>query len=316
MFVVEFHHISVLMEETINNLVTNPDGIYVDCTLGGCGHSKRIIKQLSSKGRLIGIDQDPTAIAVAKERLSDAACQIDIVNDNFKNLAAVLQNLSVKKVDGVLFDLGVSSYQLDTAERGFSYMQDAPLDMRMNPEEGLSAYDVVNKYEEENIEKLLKVYGEERWAKRIAQFIVEARREKPIETTGELVDLIKKAIPSAVRKNAGGHPAKRTFQAIRIEVNNELGILETAFRTAVEHLNTGGRICIITFHSLEDRIAKQTLQELAKGCICPPRLPICVCNHKSEVKIIGKPIVATLEELDQNSRARSAKLRTAEKKDI
>jgi len=222
----------------------------------------------------------------------------------------------VKKVDGVLFDLGVSSYQLDTAERGFSYMQDAPLDMRMNPEEGLSAYDVVNKYEEENIEKLLKVYGEERWAKRIAQFIVEARREKPIETTGELVDLIKKAIPSAVRKNAGGHPAKRTFQAIRIEVNNELGILETAFRTAVEHLNTGGRICIITFHSLEDRIAKQTLQEMAKGCICPPRLPICVCNHKSELKIIGKPIVATLEELDQNSRARSAKLRIAEKKDI
>jgi len=313
---VEFHHISVLMEETINNLVTNPDGIYVDCTLGGCGHSKRIIKQLSSKGRLIGIDQDPAAIAVAKERLSDAACQIDIVNDNFKNLATVLQNLSVEKVDGILFDLGVSSYQLDTAERGFSYMQDAPLDMRMNPEEGLSAYDVVNKYEEENIEKLLKVYGEERWAKRIAQFIVEARREKPIETTGELVDLIKKAIPSAVRKNAGGHPAKRTFQAIRIEVNNELEILETAFRSAVEHLNAGGRICIITFHSLEDRIAKQTLQELAKGCICPPRLPICVCNHKSEVKIIGKPIVATLEELDQNSRARSAKLRTAEKKDI
>ena len=312
----EFHHISVLMEETINNLVTNPDGIYVDCTLGGCGHSKRIIKQLSSKGRLIGIDQDPTAIAVAKERLADAVCKIDIVNDNFKNLSAVLQNLSVEKVDGILFDLGVSSYQLDTAERGFSYMQDAPLDMRMNPDEGLSAYDVVNKYEEENIEKLLKVYGEERWAKRIAQFIVEARREKPIETTGELVELIKKAIPSAVRKNAGGHPAKRTFQAIRIEVNNELGILETAFRSAVEHLTTGGRICIITFHSLEDRIAKQTLQELAKGCICPPRLPICVCNHKPEIKIIGKPIVATLEELDQNSRAKSAKLRTAEKKDI
>jgi len=316
MFAVEFHHISVLMEETINNLVTNPDGIYVDCTLGGCGHSKRIIKQLSSKGRLIGIDQDPTAIAVAKERLADAVCKIDIVNDNFKNLSAVLQNLSVEKVDGILFDLGVSSYQLDTAERGFSYMQDAPLDMRMNPDEGLSAYDVVNKYEEENIEKLLKVYGEERWAKRIAQFIVEARREKPIETTGELVELIKKAIPSAVRKNAGGHPAKRTFQAIRIEVNNELGILETAFRSAVEHLKTGGRICIITFHSLEDRIAKQTLQELAKGCICPPRLPICVCNHKPEIKIIGKPIVATLEELDQNSRAKSAKLRTAEKKDI
>jgi len=312
----EFHHISVLMEETINNLVTNPDGIYVDCTLGGCGHSKRIINQLSSKGRLIGIDQDPTAIAVAKERLADATCQIDIVNDNFKNLSAVLKQLSVEKVDGILFDLGVSSYQLDTAERGFSYMQDAPLDMRMNPDEGLSAYDVVNKYEEENIEKLLKVYGEERWAKRIAQFIVEARREKPIETTGELVELIKKAIPSAVRKNAGGHPAKRTFQAIRIEVNNELGILETAFRSAVEHLCVGGRICIITFHSLEDRIAKQTLQELAKGCICPPRLPICVCNHKSAVKIIGKPIVATIEELDQNSRARSAKLRTAEKKDI
>lgn len=309
----EFHHISVLMEETIHGLVKNPDGIYVDCTLGGSGHSKRIIEQLSSKGRLIGIDQDPTAIAVGRERLADARCKVDIVRSNFKDLKKVLDDLEIHEVDGFLFDLGVSSHQLDVAERGFSYMQDAPLDMRMNTDSEFCAYDIVNFYPEEELTRIIFQYGEERWAKRIAKFIVASRAEKLLETTGELVDVIKRAIPAAARKE-GGHPAKRTFQAIRIEVNNELGILEEAFKDAVNYLKIGGRICIITFHSLEDRIAKQTLQNLAKGCICPPRLPVCVCNHQSEIKIIGKPLVATVDELNENSRARSAKLRIAERR--
>lgn len=312
MLFLKFHHISVLMEETINALVTNIDGVYVDCTLGGSGHAKRVIERLSEKGRFIGIDQDSTAIAVAKERLADAKCKVDIINSNFKELETVLANLGVEKIDGVLFDLGVSSHQLDVAERGFSYMQDAPLDMRMNTEAPLSAFEVVNTYDEEELTNLIYTYGEERWAKRIVKFIVEARVKAPIHTTGELVDIIKKAIPVAARKE-GGHPAKRTFQAIRIEVNNELGILKDTFECAAKHLNAGGRLCIITFHSLEDRIAKQTLQDLAKNCICPPRLPVCVCNHKAEIKVIGKPMVATVDELDENPRARSAKLRVAEK---
>lgn len=309
----EFHHISVLMEETVDFLVTNPEGIYVDCTLGGSGHARRVVERLAPTGRLIGIDQDSAAIAVAKERLADARCLVDIVNDNFSNLEVVLSQLNIEKVDGFLFDLGVSSHQLDVAERGFSYMNDAPLDMRMDTEAKLSAFEIVNDYEEAELARIIYTYGEERWAKRIAKFIVEARVEKPLATTGELVDIIKRAIPAAARKE-GGHPAKRTFQAIRIAVNNELGILEESFRCAVKHLKKGGRICIITFHSLEDRIAKQTLQSLAKGCICPPRLPVCVCNHQAEVKIIGKPLVATADELENNSRARSAKLRVAEKK--
>lgn len=310
----EFHHISVLLEETVNGLLTDPDGIYVDCTLGGAGHSSLIAKRLTPAGRLIGIDQDPAALAAAKDKLAGAACQVSLVASNFKNLESILAREEVPLVDGVLFDLGVSSHQLDTAERGFSYMQDAPLDMRMDPNAALSAYDVVNSYEEAELSKIFKEYGEERWAKRIAKFIVEARVHKPVETTGELVDLIKRAIPAAVRSQAGGHPAKRTFQAIRIEVNNELGILADTFRTAVQHLKPGGRIAIITFHSLEDRIAKQTLQGLAKGCICPPRLPICMCHHQPEIKILGKPLIATVGELEHNSRAKSAKLRIAEKK--
>ena len=309
----EFHHISVLIEETINGLVRNPSGIYVDCTLGGSGHAKRIAEKLNADGRLIGIDQDPTAIAVGQERLADAKCKVNIVQSNFKNLKDVLIELGIEQVDGFLFDLGVSSHQLDVAQRGFSYMQDAPLDMRMDTNSKFSAYDVLNFYTEEELARIIYQYGEERWAKRIAKFIVETRSEKLLETTGELVDIIKRAIPVAARKE-GGHPAKRTFQAIRIEVNNELGILENAFKDAVSLLKPGGRICIITFHSLEDRITKQTLQSLAKGCICPPRLPICVCNHKAEIKIIGKPLVATMEELNENSRARSAKLRIAEKR--
>ena len=310
----EFHHVSVLLRETVEGLLHNPDGIYVDCTLGGAGHSYALASQLSSKGRLIGIDQDPAALAAAKEKLKNVSCQVDLVADNFKNLEQVLKNEQADKVDGILFDLGVSSHQLDTAERGFSYMQDAPLDMRMNPTASLSAYDVINGYEEVELARILKEYGEERWAKRIARFIVEERAIHPVETTGQLVDLIKKAMPAAVRSQQQGHPAKRTFQAIRIEVNNELGILENTFRTAVQHLKPGGRIAIITFHSLEDRIAKQTLQALAKGCICPPRLPVCVCHHQPEIKILGKPVAATEEELEQNSRSKSAKLRLAEKR--
>lgn len=309
----EFHHISVMLEETVKGLVTNKDGIYVDCTLGGAGHSSRIASLLSEQGRLIGIDQDADAIAAATERLKDAACQVDIVHSNFSRLGEILEEQGATAVDGVVFDLGVSSHQIDTAERGFSYMQDAPLDMRMNPEADFSAYDVVNNYSEEELHRIFKEYGEERWSKRIAQFIVTERAHKPVETTGELVDIICKAVPKAVRQAAGGHPAKRVFQAIRIEVNDELGILAKTFKTAVAHLKPGGRLAIITFHSLEDRIAKTVLKEMARGCICPPELPVCMCNHQPEIKIIGKPIQAGVDELEHNSRSKSAKLRIAEK---
>lgn len=308
----EFHHVSVLLEESISALVTNPAGIYVDCTLGGSGHAEQVVKRLHSSGRFIGIDQDPAAIQTGKARLANAQCQVDIVQNNFQNIGHVLDELKVNKVDGILFDLGVSSHQLDIAERGFSYMQDAPLDMRMNPNSDFSAYDVVNDYSEEELAKIIIEYGEDRWAKRIAKFIVECRGNKKIETTGELVDVIKRAIPAAARRE-GPHPAKRTFQAIRIEVNNELGILKEAFTTSIERLNVGGRICIITFHSLEDRIAKQTLLHMAKGCICPKSLPICMCTNKPQVKILGKPRVPSEIELEENPRARSAKLRVAEK---
>ena len=309
----EFHHISVMPQETVQGLVTRLEGIYVDCTLGGAGHSHMIADMLSPEGRLIGIDQDEAAIAAATERLSDCHCQVDIVRSNFSQLGTVLEDLQVPEVDGVLFDLGVSSHQLDTAERGFSYMQDAPLDMRMNQDAPLSAYDVVNSYDVDELNRIFKEYGEERWGRRIAEFILEARRAKPIETTGELVDIIKRAVPAAVRNAKGGHPAKRIFQAIRIEVNDELGILEKAFRTAVAHLRPGGRIAIITFHSLEDRIAKNVLREMSRGCICPPHQPICTCGHEPEVKLLVKGIAASKEELEHNSRSKSAKLRIAQK---
>lgn len=309
----EFHHISVMPSETVKGLVTNIDGTYVDCTLGGAGHSHLIADLLSERGRLIGIDQDEQAIAAATERLADVHCRVDIVHSNFSRLETILAEQNAQLVDGVVFDLGVSSHQIDTVERGFSYMQDAPLDMRMDPEADFSAYDVVNTYDAAELNRIFKEYGEERWSKRIAEFIVKERTAKPIATTGELVDIICKAIPKAIRQAAGGHPAKRVFQAIRIEVNDELGILENAFKTAVRHLKPGGRIAIITFHSLEDRIAKQTLKELARGCICPPQLPVCVCHHQPEIKLVGKPIQATSEELDANSRSKSAKLRIAEK---
>ncbi len=308
----EFHHVSVLLEESVSALVTNPEGIYVDCTLGGSGHAAKIVSQLGPLGRFIGIDQDPAAIETGKARLANANCRVDIVQSNFENIGRVLDDLEIDKVDGILFDLGVSSHQLDIAERGFSYMQDAPLDMRMNPNASFSAYDVVNHYSEEQLSQIIMDYGEDRWAKRIAKFIVAGRSERPIETTGELVSMIKKAIPAAARRD-GPHPAKRTFQAIRIEVNNELGILKDAFTTSIARLGIGGRLCIITFHSLEDRIAKQTMQQMAKGCICPVSLPICMCSNKPQVKVLGKPRVPSIIELEENPRARSAKLRVAEK---
>ena len=309
----EFEHISVLPQEVIAGLNIKPDGTYVDCTLGGAGHASRIAEKLNENGHLIGIDQDDDAIEVASSRLKPYKCKIDIVHSNFKNLEQVLKDLQIEFVDGFLFDLGVSSYQLDEADRGFSYMHDAPLDMRMDKAGKFSAYDVVNGYDEEKLNYIFKTYGEERWSKRIAQFIVEYRRENPIETTGQLVDIIRRAIPAAVRKKATGHPAKRIFQAIRIEVNNELGILEDTFRTAVSHLNSGGRIAVITFHSLEDRITKNVFKEMARGCICPPQLPVCVCHHKAQIKLCGKAIKPSNEEMEKNSRSKSAKLRIAEK---
>lgn len=309
----EFEHVSVLPQEVIAGLNIKPDGTYVDCTLGGAGHASRIAEKLNENGHLIGIDQDDDAIEVASSRLKPYKCKIDIVHSNFKNLEQVLKDLQIEFVDGFLFDLGVSSYQLDEADRGFSYMHDAPLDMRMDKAGKFSAYDVVNGYDEEKLNYIFKTYGEERWSKRIAQFIVEYRRENPIETTGQLVDIIRRAIPAAVRKKATGHPAKRIFQAIRIEVNNELGILEDTFRTAVSHLNSGGRIAVITFHSLEDRITKNVFKEMARGCICPPQLPVCVCHHKAQIKLCGKAIKPSNEEMEKNSRSKSAKLRIAEK---
>ena len=309
----EFHHISVMLEETVRGLVTNKKGTYVDCTLGGGGHSHRIAELLEPAGRIIGIDQDEEAVEAASARLSDAACRVDIVHDNFRHLEQILHAEDADQVDGVVFDLGVSSHQIDTAERGFSYMHDAPLDMRMDPEAALSAYEVINTYSEQDLFRIFHDYGEERWAKRIAQFIVRERQTAPIRTTGGLVDVICKAIPKAVRQAAGGHPAKRVFQAVRIEVNDELGILETAFRTAVRHLKPRGRIAIITFHSLEDRIAKKTLRDMSRGCICPPELPVCVCHHRPEIRLLGKPVTAAPQEIERNSRSKSAKLRLAEK---
>lgn len=308
----EFSHVSVLLQESVDSLVTDAGGTYVDCTLGGSGHAGKIVARLNEAGRFIGIDQDPAAIQAGRERLANSTCRVDIVQNNFSQLERILDELAIETVDGILFDLGVSSHQLDVAERGFSYMQDAPLDMRMNPAAELSAYDVINDYSESRLAAVIAEFGEERWAKRIAKFIVAARADGKITTTGQLVDIIKSAIPAAARRD-GPHPAKRTFQAIRIEVNKELDILKAAFTAAVKRLKIGGRLCIITFHSLEDRIAKQTLAELAKGCECPPRFPVCVCNKKPLIKLVGKPISPSTEELDVNPRARSAKLRVAEK---
>ncbi|MDA8236004.1 MAG: 16S rRNA (cytosine(1402)-N(4))-methyltransferase RsmH [Clostridia bacterium] len=307
-----FHHISVLLHETIEGLNIKADGIYVDCTLGGAGHSSEILKKLGPEGRLVGIDQDTEALAAARERLEGAA-RIDLVHSNFYHLREVLEQLNIEQVNGILFDLGVSSYQLDTAERGFSYQHDAPLDMRMNAQDSLTAKDLVNNYAEEELSRIIWEYGEERWSKRIAQFIVNERMNQPIETTGQLVAVIKKAIPAGARKE-GPHPAKRTFQALRISVNDELNRFHEALNQGVEVLKTGGRVCIITFHSLEDRIAKQTLAQLAKSCVCPSEIPVCRCRGRKMVKVLTKqPIAPGPEELETNPRSRSAKLRIAEK---
>ncbi|WP_454053808.1 16S rRNA (cytosine(1402)-N(4))-methyltransferase RsmH [Clostridium sp. Marseille-Q7071] len=305
----DFKHISVLLEECIDALNIKQDGIYVDCTLGGAGHSNEILKKLSSKGRLIGIDQDLDALNAAKERLKNYE-NVTFVHNNFYNIKEVLEELKIEKVDGVLMDLGVSSYQLDEAERGFSYMKDAPLDMRMNRENSFSAYNVINDYSEEELSDVIKSFGEEKFAKRIANFIINRR---PINTTLELSNIITAAIPTKFRRE-GGHPAKRTFQAIRIEVNKELTILNKTIEDAVESLNKEGRIAIITFHSLEDRIVKNKFKELQDPCTCPKELPMCVCGKTPIVKLISKkPIEPSLEEKNLNSRSKSAKLRVAEK---
>lgn len=309
----EFHHVSVLRQETIDNIVTNPSGIYVDCTLGGGGHTYALAQRLNKDALIIGLDQDKDAIAAATERLSDISCRHILVQRNFRYIHEVLDELGIEAVDGIMFDLGVSSYQLDTPERGFSYMQDGPLDMRMDNSRTKSAYEVVNTYGQEELYHVIKEYGEERWAKRIAAFIVNARQEKPIERTSELVSIIKKAIPAGARKD-GPHPAKRTFQAIRIEVNDELGILHDALEHAAQCLKPGGHICVITFHSLEDRITKKTFKLMATDCICPPDMPVCVCHHKAILTVKRQPIVPSEEELKQNPRARSAKLRVGIRK--
>ena len=308
----EFKHVSVLLDECINALNIKEDGIYVDCTLGGAGHSSEIVKRLSSDGRLIGFDQDKDALKAAGERLKDYK-NVTYVHSNFYAIYDVLTDLGIDGVDGILMDLGVSSYHLDNGERGFSYMQDAPLDMRMNRENEFSAYEIVNTYSEEELYRIIKEYGEEKFAKRIASFIVKNREQKNIETTLELVEIIKAAIPAKARRE-GPHPAKRTFQAIRIEVNKELEIISKTILDGVKKLNKGGRMAIITFHSLEDRIVKNTFKELANPCTCPSEFPVCVCNRKPEVKLISrKPIEASKEELEFNPRSRSAKLRIIEK---
>ena len=307
----EFHHISVLLNECIDNLNIRPDGIYVDGTMGGGGHSLGIAKRLTT-GRLICIDQDPNAHEAAAKRLAEYKDRITFVRDNFGNIKSILDSLEIEKIDGMLLDIGVSSHQLDEAERGFSYQQDAPLDMRMNPDRPFSAYDVVNGYDEDELDRVIFTYGEERWARRIAQFIVKEREAKPIETTGELVDIIKKAVPKGARKD-GPHPAKRTFQAIRREVNGELEVLQTAIDDVAARLAVDGRLCIITFHSLEDRIVKEAFRKQENPCICPPQFPVCVCGKKPLGRVITrKPILPSKEELEENPRSRSAKLRVLE----
>ncbi len=310
---INFSHRSVLLDECIESLNIRPDGIYVDGTAGGGGHSLEIVKRLDKGGRLIAIDRDDAAIAAATERLRDYHDRVTFVRNNFSSAAEVCRELGIDGIDGILLDLGVSSYQLDTAERGFTHNTDAPLDMRMDRRGELDAYTVVNTYSFEELKRVIWEYGEERFAPKIASAIVRRRESKPIETTGELVDLIKSAIPAAAREG-GHHPAKRTFQAIRIEVNGELDAIEPAIRNAKDIMNTGGRIVIITFHSLEDRIVKQTYADMASGCSCPRDLPICVCGKKPEVKILTrKPILPSDAELEENPRSRSAKLRVAEK---
>ena len=308
----EFKHFSVMLKETVDSLKAENGGLFVDGTMGGGGHSYEILSR-SGDVRLIGIDQDKEAIAAATNRLENFKERFTTVNKNFSEIKSILDELGIEKIDGAVLDLGVSSYQLDNGERGFSYMHDAPLDMRMNRENPLSAYEVVNGYSVEELTRIFYEYGEENWSKRIAEFIDERRKLSPVKTTGELVDIIKAAIPKKARVE-GSHPAKRIFQAIRIEVNGEIRILRNAIEDFLDVLNPGARLAIITFHSLEDRIVKNVFAEYAKGCICPKEFPVCVCGKKPEVKLITrKPILPSAEELEVNSRSKSAKLRVAEK---
>lgn len=308
----EFRHTSVLLEESINALAIRPEGIYLDGTLGGAGHSSQIAKRLTT-GLLIGVDRDPVALEAAKERLAPYSQRVRLVHSNFREINSILSSLQIAQVDGILLDLGVSSPQLDDGSRGFSYMADAPLDMRMNKEDTLSAYDVVNTWPREELRRILFAYGEERYAPQIAAAIERRRQDKPIETTLELVDVIRGAMPpQALREKQ--HPAKRSFQAIRIAVNDELAAVDQVMQDAIPHLAPGGRLAVITFHSLEDRIVKNAMQEAAKGCTCPPGFPVCVCGKKPLVKLLTrKPIVSGDGELQENPRARSAKLRVCEK---
>ena len=310
----EFNHYSVLLNETIENLNIKPDGIYVDGTLGGGGHAYQVASRLSEKGRLIGIDQDADAIAAAGERLKEFGDKITIIRSNYANMKEELHRIGVEKVDGIVLDLGVSSFQLDTPERGFTYRdENAPLDMRMDDRQSLTAKDIVNGYSEMDLYRIIRDYGEDKFAKNIAKHIVQERAEKPIETTGELTEIIRASIPMKVQVT-GGHPAKRTFQAIRIELNKELEVLQNNLDDMIDLLNPGGRICIITFHSLEDRIVKTNFKRNENPCTCPSDFPVCVCGKKSKGKVVTrKPILPSEEELEVNSRYKSAKLRVFER---
>lgn len=310
-----FEHKSVLLEETVDSLNIKPDGIYVDGTLGGGGHAFEVCSRLGEKGRLIGIDQDADAIRAASERLSVYGDKVTIVRNNYVNIAEVLGPLGIEKVDGIYLDLGVSSYQLDTAERGFTYREDdAPLDMRMDQRGTETAADIVNTYSESELYRIIRDYGEDRFAKNIAKHIVKRRQEKPFETAGELAETIRAAIPARVRAT-GGHPAKRTFQAIRIELNHELDVLENSIDRMIDFLNPGGRLSIITFHSLEDRIVKNRFRINENPCTCPPEFPVCMCGKKSKGRVVTrKPIVPSEEELEENKRSKSSKLRVFERK--
>lgn len=308
-----FEHTSVLLEETIEGLNIKPEGIYVDGTLGGGGHSYEIASRLSGGGRLIGIDQDEAAILAAGKRLEDFKDRVTIVRSNYRNTKEVLSSLKITKIDGMMLDLGVSSYQLDTKERGFSYRFDTPLDMRMDLRQSFSARDIVNEYDERELFRIIRDYGEDKFARNIAKHIVMARQMKPIETTGELNEIIKAAIPARMRAE-GGHPSKRTFQAIRIECNRELEVLKESLEELIELLNPDGRLCVITFHSLEDRIVKTAFKNAENPCTCPPNFPVCVCGKKSKGRMVtGKPILPSEEELSENPRSKSAKLRIFEK---
>ncbi|MGN0480551.1 MAG: 16S rRNA (cytosine(1402)-N(4))-methyltransferase RsmH [Lachnospiraceae bacterium] len=311
-----FSHVSVLLNETVDNLNIKPDGIYVDGTLGGGGHSFLIASRLGDKGRLIGIDQDSDAIQAATKRLKAFGDKVTVVRNNYCNIAQVLDELGIDKVDGIMLDLGVSSYQLDTVDRGFTYNYDTELDMRMDQRSAITAKNIVNEYSEMELFRIIRDYGEDKFAKNIAKHICIARQTKPINTTFELVDIIKAAIPAKVRAT-GGHPAKRTFQAIRIELNRELEVLDDSIDTMIDRLSDGGRLCIITFHSLEDRIVKTRFKNCENPCICPPEFPVCVCGKKSKGKVISrKPILPSQQELEVNSRSKSAKLRVFERTNV